>query len=1259
MRNFLLHIVLLAGALLLGPAAAQADDFLRLSPADYPVTPQGLPEFAVQLPCAGDPGTDFSLAVEYPEYQPLTNAEIRLIGKYGLTAGAAIEPECIVGRSRGNVTLDVRFRPFVCKEGKWLRLVSCKLTVKHGRTRTASASQAPAATIAGRYADKSVLADGKWVKISVDAEGIYQLTPADLAAMGFHDPARVKLYGYGGRILPEKLTFTGDDRLTDDLEEVPLYRRDGSLLFFAEGTVRWNQKRNDWTHENNVYSSHSYYFLTEGDAPAAFGALAPLDRMPAKSLTAVRGLAVLDDDAFSWYQGGREFYDAYDFATGNTHSFKLQTPDVQPGEAFTVSIGFSAAHALNPTVADVSLNGQNLGRITVRNIVSDVGTAREKRVKFTAGSGLAAENTFRFVTTTGHAAHLNYIRVLYSRQLNAQAAPYSFHANETGEAARLRIAHATANTRLWRIGRAGVPVAEVPGTLEGTEFVADVEGGTANRYVMVDVARTYPAPTVAGTVENQDLHADRDLDMVIVVPPGDKLTGEAERLAAAHREVQGLRVKVVRADRIYNEFSSGAPDATAIRRYMKMLYDRADNKDDAPRYLLLFGDCANDNRMKTPEWAKFSPDDFLPSFEVSSNDSVIGTLYSYVTDDYFGLLDDGEGANIPKEKVDLGIGRFTCHTAADAAIFVNKSIRYMRNEDTGSWKNTIAMLGDDGDADEHMKDAERVVTVIDNVTDSHMSVKKFYWGAYPLTTVATGNRIPELSEELKRQLNRGFAMVNYSGHGNPEQISHERVLLTNDFARLTTRNLALWVLASCEIAPYDSQEESLCRTAMLNPESGAIAFMCASRGVYATWNNSLNRAYCKHVLSKDTDGRRCTMGDAMRLAKNEMVDGADTGINKLKYALIGNPALVLSIPTGTLQVDSIDGEAIATGSKKQLKAGAVARFSGRAFTPGGDFDEQFTGVVTGTLYDRQRTVTCINRSGNSKPYTYPDRGNALLEVSDSIVNGRFTFLVRIPYDISYTEDPGQLMLYGVTADKSAESHGRCDRFYMKGTAETAEADTLAPKVFVYLNTPDFLDGGNVGTSALFVAEITDDCAINSALTDNGHAMELSLDDKAEIYSLNDYFRFDFGSYRKGTVSYPLENLTPGKHELHFKAWDVNGNSTTTRLRFHVSPDGAVPFETSATNNPVSTTTTFITVLDAEAVAGACHVTTEVYDLCGRRIWTHESNHASPVAYSAATWNVTDSAGRGILPGVYMYRAIIQSESGKRETKTKKLIVIKH
>lgn len=422
-RHTLARIALWVALVGLCAATARADDFVRIDAAAYPVTLGGMPQFVAQLPLGGHEDADCSVVLEYPEYEPLSASEVRLIKQKGFTAPSAIRVESYVGRSRKQAVLDVSFCPVIRQGGKWLRLVSCKLRVTSPVPAAAKSAPLAAGAPTGRYADTSVLSAGKWVKIRVAGEGIYQLTDAQLKEMGFSDPARVKLYGYGGRMLPERLAFAGNDRLTDDLEEVPLCRRAGAVLFFAEGTVRWSwDNRRELVHTTNVYSSYSYYFLTEGDSPAAFATLPPAAGVPATVETTATGYALLDDDAFSWYQGGREFYDSHDFATGNTHTFKLPTPDAVPGGTNLVTIAFSAANTSKSTTASISLGDTPLGRITVPACPSSLGNARERRGRFTAAT-LSDNNAFKFVTTQGNTARLNYIRVTYERKLDAHAAP--------------------------------------------------------------------------------------------------------------------------------------------------------------------------------------------------------------------------------------------------------------------------------------------------------------------------------------------------------------------------------------------------------------------------------------------------------------------------------------------------------------------------------------------------------------------------------------------------------------------------------------------------------------------------------------------------------------------------------------------------------------------------------------------------------------------------------------------------------------------
>lgn len=1247
-----ISIILLTAFCALAGARAQSDGFTDL-PADRYVIGTDVPRFRTQIHTGQQAaGGSFTVTVEYPEYAPLKAAEVRALRKAGFEQ-TAITPQVSVGVLRKQAVLNVSFAPFARIGGRWMRLTSCKLTVR----RTAL-TRATGRSAADRYAASSVLAEGRWVKIRVGSEGMYALTPSFLQSAGFADPSRVRLYGYGGLVQNEQLDFDGDDRVTDDLEEVPLYRQGNRLLFYSEGTVRWtwNSSTQSWEHANNTYSSYAYYFLTETDeAPAAFTTLEAPATTPSAAISEVTYPVLLDDDAYSWYTGGREFHDAYDFVYGNTHSFRLDAPGIVEGEDASVRVAFSASNALASTRADITLNGTSLGSMTVARLGSDE-NAREVRTIFNS-SAVAASNTFRFTTTTGNSARLNFICINYTRRLDASDGPFAF-SPQSDQAVTLNIGGASASTRLWRLGRAGDPVAEVASTLADGTLTAPVADGN-RRYAVVDVEQAYPTPELVGETPNQNLHADAQLDMIILVPASGQLTDEAERLADEHRRRDNLRVKVVRADEIYNEFSSGTPDATAYRRYLKMLYDRATSDADAPRHLLLFGESLWDNRMLMATNAALSPDDFLLAYETTNQQNSIGPLHSYVTDDYFGLLDDGEGRNMLIEPVDISIGRLTCRTPEEARVIVDKTIAYMEKTSVGTWRNTVCFMGDDIDDHDHMNDANAAYSQVLATTGGRLMMKRFFWDVYKRTVTATGYAYPQMSAELKEQMSRGALMFNYSGHGAPDRISHARLLQTEDFRSIATAGVPLWVFASCEVATFDSGSDNIGRAALLYEDGGAIAVMCASRKVYSDPNRRLNVAFCKYLFETDETGSQHTMGEALQLAKTELIDeGGDRTNNKLKYLLIGDPALRLGFPTGQAVIDSIGDIELTDGSNVQLRAGDKVRVSGRVLSPTGTELPDFSGVATLTLFDRETTVTCQNNeNSDAGPMTYTDRGNALFEGSDSIRGGRFSLEIPVPYDISYSDATGRIYVYAVNNDRSLECHGYDDRFHLNGTAESATPDTVGPKIFVALGSTDFPNGGKVGRETLFLAEISDDNGINTTGNGLGHDLELTIDgDKAGSRILNDYFSYDFGTYRSGSISYPLQDLTDGAHRLELRAWDVNNNSSTAVLDFLVGEHAPAGFEVSASHNPATTNTTF--VAHVETSENDNRVTFEVFSLSGRRLWWREVTAAAGTAYASAAWDLRDAAGRPLEPGIYLFRGVCRSGGDEKETDAQKLIIVR-
>src|SRR5574344_649607 len=191
-------------------------------------------------------------------------------------------------------------------------------------------------------------------------------------------------------------------------------------------------------------------------------------------------------------------------------------------------------------------------------------------------------------------------------------------------------------------------------------------------------------------ITNQNHHADTAVDMVIIIPTSQKLLSAAQTLAAFHESHDSLRVRIVPADELYNEFSSGTPDANAYRRYMKMLYDRAETESDQPKYLLLFGDGVWDNRMLTSDCKSLDPDDYLLCYE---SENSFNEVNCYVDDSWYGLLDDGEGSSPTTQQIDVAVGRFPVTTLSEATVMVNKTISYANNKNAGSWQNTLMFMG--------------------------------------------------------------------------------------------------------------------------------------------------------------------------------------------------------------------------------------------------------------------------------------------------------------------------------------------------------------------------------------------------------------------------------------------------------------------------------------------------------------------------------------------------------------------------------------
>ena len=765
---------------------------------------------------------------------------------------------------------------------------------------------------------------------------------------------------------------------------------------------------------------------------------------------------------------------------------------------------------------------------------------------------------------------------------------------------------------------------------------------------------TFPSPEYVGAVANQNLHGDGVIDMVIIIPESRKLREQAVRLQRFHEQQDGLRVKIVAADELYNEFSSGTPDASAYKRYLKMLYDRASTVQEQPRYLLLMGDGLWDNRMLTSDGRQKSPADHLLCYE---SENSFNSIKCYVTDDFYTLLDDGEelttadGEN-SYGKPDLAVGRMPVTTPEEAGVMVDKTINYVNNQNAGAWQNTLMFMGDDGNHNVHMEQADEVAEETLKAYPGFV-VKKVMWDAYERVASSTEKTYPDATRIIKQQQQNGALIMDYSGHGIEYQISDEGVLRITDFATFNHKNLPLWITASCDIMPFDGSVPTIGEAAVLNPNGGSFAFYGTTRTVYVSYNRVLNAAYVKYALGQ-TEGRYNTIGEAQRLAKIEVIEtGQDPTINKLQYALLGDPAVRLNLPTCQVVIDSINGVAVGGDVKPVLKAGAIVRVAGHV-----EGQDQFKGIVNLMVRDSEEEITCrMNEESEvDKAFVFKDRVQTLFQGADSVRAGRFALTFAVPKDMNYSSGSGLMNLYAVDAERHLIGHGACDNF-MVGGSETIVNDSIGPSLFCYLNTPEFENGDKVNPTPLFVAELKDMNGINVSGAGIGHDMELVIDgNAATTYRLNDYFRFDFGSYTKGSLFFNIPELAPGPHKLSFRAWDVFNNSSTTELRFEVASSLTPKLRhIGVTNNPARTATTFLISHDRRG--SRMDVTVEVFNTSGRLCWSRVEHSVSTENTYRVDWDLRQNDGTRMQPGIYIYRVKVACDGSKSASKAQKLIIV--
>lgn len=1100
----------------------------------------------------------------------------------------------------------------------------------------------------------SQLAEGEWFKIGVDTSGVFKITYDNLRSLGFSDPissAGLRVHGYGKGMLPESNAADHPD----DLPEVPVQVVDGGdgeinaedyVLFFAEGPDEWvyNEGTERFYHKTHIYADTNYYFLTEGSTPGKRIANIP---QPSGEPTIVsRNYDYLihhEKDLFSIINSGRRFA-GEKFDLELEYSFNYQVPDIVLGsEAFV----YSRLIARSTRTSSFTLNADaNFATATIPSISTSQNAkyAQEQVSNFTF-EPKSADLTISYSynkTNSSSVGWLDFFSLNIRRKLSLINGQMIFRDGQTigNELAEYRLLH-DGSLRVW-------DVTDIHNIRQMT--LNNTQGGKAfkqsalqlREFVAFD-GSNFLTPELFGKVGNQNLHSyGSSVNYVIITP--EIFKDQATRLAQFHRENSDLNVRVVELQKIYNEFSSGMQDVSAIRNFLKMMYDRSP-ADGGLQYVLLFGDGSFDYKDVME-----NNTNLVPTYQTPNS---LHPVTSYATDDFFGYLDDDEG-DLEDDMLDVGLGRLPVMNKDQAARAVDKIINYGSNSDAvlGAWRNIVTFIGDDQDSNSHLDQANDLANYV-NSNHPEYNLVKIFFDAYPQQSTPGGQRYPTVTENINTRVQEGALIVNYTGHGGEVGLAHERVLGVDDIENWSNYDrLPVFVTATCEFSRFDDPERvSAGEMVFTHPHGGGIALFTTTRATYGNPNFNLNRSFYTYALSK-VDGRVPRMGDLIRLAKRDNGGGS----NGRKFILLGDPALQMAYPKKEATITHINGQSLSV-SIDTLKALSEVTMQGIINDENGEMLTNFNGIVYPTIYDKKEMVTTLANDPDSYPYDFEVLNSILYKGKAEVVDGAFEFSFIVPKDIDYNFGRGKVSLYA--AGDHLDAHGYSNELLVGGFEENVMTDAEGPSIALFINDPAFESGGLTGPNPVLYATISDQSGVNTVGNGIGHDLVAYIDNTEDVKVLNDYYQSNLNTYKSGTVEFPFFNVDEGEHTLYIKAWDVFNNSAEAQLDFVVvSKDKLAVQRAGNYPNPVINQTLF--TFEHNQKNTNLLVELEIFDMFGRKVhyekhqqFTGNANKIEPIP-----WSGENTTGSPLKKGVYIYKIRVSTEENLVAEETKKLLLIR-
>ncbi len=1108
------------------------------------------------------------------------------------------------------------------------------------------------------FSSQSVMKSGEWHQFKLTKSGVYKMTYNDLKNAGISTndliSSQIRMYGFGGMIAENNSDFQHSD-----IPEIAIEMHDDNdgsfdegdyFLFYAEGPDMWkyNPLLNVFNHQLNIYSRSSYYYLNIGSENGLRIEQISNSTNSNYTVNSFIDYDVKEDETYNLSNSGRRWFgDKYEFTTDYQYEFSFDNLiSNTPIWIKTLMVARSEIMSrFNIQVLGQSEN-VNVPKLPTGNYPPYAMNGETEWTFNNTGSSNTIKIDINYnQPLSGSTGWLDYIEINVERELKFSGGQMSFRNPSTIEPDRIsKFIIQNPNSQsinVWDISESTIPAKlELNNSASSQYFTQATD--KLKEYIAFNSSNLLSA-TYVKNIENQNLHAEINHDYIIVTHPD--FLKQAEELAQYHRENSHLDVFVTTLQPIYHEYSSGKQDIGAIRNFVKSVHDNsAENKK--LKYLLLLGDASMDYLDRVE-----GNTNFVPTWESYTS---LHPIYSVATDDFFAFLSPNEGDDPQNNTVDIGVGRFPVVNATEAQKMIDKIKHYKSNHPKvmSDWRNIICFIADDEDTNTHLKQADQLSALVASIYPT-ANLDKIYADAYKQESTPAGQRYPKVNEAINERVEKGALIISYTGHGGEVGWGQERFLDVPDILSWKNYdNLPVFLTATCEFARYDDPARvSAGELIFLNEEGGGISLFTTARATFSGTNFTISKHFYRSILKK-TDGEYPRMGDVFKECKR----ATGASLNVSKFILLGDPALKVNMPEYQLNISSIEN--YNTGVEiDTIKALSKITIKGNISDENNQILTGFNGYVYPTIYDKPTDITTLGNDPSSPPYEFTLQKNILYKGKADVEDGIFEFTFIVPKDIAYKYGNGKISLYA--EDLEIDATGYYEDFIIGGYSEGTEEDNQGPKIELYINTPDFQNGGLTNENPVLLAYVSDENGINTTGNGIGHDISAILDgNENSIKILNDYYLADVNTYKSGAIDFPYFNLADGSHNIELKVWDIHNNSSKAAINFVVASSSQMALDQLFNYpNPIIDYTTFS--FEHNQSNEKLDIRIDIYSIDGTFVTRiEEVLYADGYRNNEIKWDATDSGGSRIMKGIYIYRMIVKTESGNEAHRSAKLVVIK-